>query len=91
MLNDEKVKIKLNTCWCRDLPDMDFSERFICLGIWITNGLEIAEGKQKIFTLTCVSANCDEVKIGDKRRMYESTIISFCHEVKLIHLPKIEE
>lgn len=88
-----KPKVKLLTLWVLDwnYQSNQPSDNTISHGIWETIEVEVLENKTgRVYTLVCVSPNHPSLKVGDKRRMYESVIIELCHRVVIRHLPKLK-
>lgn len=85
------AKVKLQKMWMMDQHHQSLipSTYMISHGIWLTTSMFMYENK-RAFELTCIVSYHSKIKIGDTKRMYEGTIIAVCHEVELIHLPKIE-
>lgn len=86
------VFVKLLTLWMIDdeYQSTDLSPVIIGHGIWETRGVDEING-DRIYDLVCVTSYHKDLKVGDKRRMNEESIMVLCHEVKLIHLPKVNK
>jgi len=85
------IKVRLKTMWMIDREfESNVPEKYmISHGLWITNGLEVINSDLNVFTLVCISSNHKDISIGDIRRLPEIQLISMCHEVKLVYLPKL--
>jgi len=87
----KEIKIKLKTMWMLDSNlECNVPEKYlISHGIWMTNGLEFRDSLL-IYDMVCISSNHKDIKIGDTRRLLDMNLISMCHEVKLVSMPKLE-
>jgi hypothetical protein len=91
-MENDKPFIKLDTLWMLDLEyDCGImpESSMITKGLWMTKGVEVKDNG-RIYDLFCVSSDHPDIKVGDKRRMHEFILIYFCHQVELVHLPKLE-
>jgi hypothetical protein len=85
------VKIKLLTLWMMDKENESDkpSTGVISHGIWETISVIAHEGK-RVYKFRCVWPFHKDIKLGQEVSMYNDVVIALCHEVKLIHLPKID-
>ena len=93
LINMDKIPVKLLGLWALDdkYENPNFiSDATICHGIWEVMGVKINDANNRIYTMVCIAPSNSKIKIGDKRIMHEQTILHLCHEVKIIHLPKVE-
>lgn len=93
LINMDNIKVKLLSLWALDDKFQNpnyIDEHIISHGIWEVYGVTIDEVNNRIYTLICVAPSNDKLKIGDKRTMHEQTILHLCHEVKIVHLSKVE-
>ncbi len=90
-----KPQIKLFTLWVLDsshenqLGDTN-SEYYISRGIWETFGVKETE-RGRFYTMRCVISHVKSLEVGKLMEMHEDSIIHLCHQIKIIHLPKINE
>lgn len=86
----EKPKIKLLTFWKRDREyEKTVCNHFISHGIWQTVEVEFNEIHGRIYTLRCVMPMHKDLHLNKEIRMWEDVILSICHPVAIIDLPKI--
>ncbi|MES2287513.1 MAG: hypothetical protein V4547_17595 [Bacteroidota bacterium] len=85
----EKPIVKLLTFWMRDKDwELTPCSSLISHGVWQTCAVEIIEGK-RAYTFKCAWPMHNDLKVGDKRRMWESVTLYLCHQVELKHFEKI--
>lgn len=83
--------IKLMTLW---VVDNQYESRkpdsfLITHGIWETRSVEHQNGV-RVYGFVCVSSSHKDIKIGDRRKIQEEIILTFCHQVVITHLPKVK-
>jgi hypothetical protein len=85
-----QVLVKLNSLWVLDNEySFAMDNSFIHHGIWQVKGIKMKENCN-IYSLYCVSSDSKDINIGDKRDLHEILLLIFCHEVKIIHCPKVD-
>ncbi len=87
-----KPQIKLLTLWMLDegmsrqynyIPD-----HVITHGIWETRGVE-KKSNGRLYTMMCVYSSNKLLEVGKEIVMHEDRVIHLCHQIKIVHLPKL--
>ncbi len=85
--------VKLLTWWMLDSKTevgMTPSDGLISHGIWEARSVYITDDK-RVYEFVCVMPHHNDIKLGDRRKMYEEVILMLCHPVMITHLPKLDK
>ena len=90
----DNILVKGFTMWVLDDEFSSAATMESCIdhGIWMVKGAHISEKcpSSRYFDMECILSFSDKVKIGDRRNVWEALLLSLCHPIEFVHLPKIE-